>query len=98
MYGPLLANNRVFGNNTMNKIIYVGSEYNILRFSETFGTGVVPVWLFVGAFTIGVLGGVSSRFSSCFCLFYGQFAITETCLSGDVDIISHYSWHGSRYR
>lgn len=46
MYGPLLANNRVFGNNTMNKIIYVGSEYNILRFSETFGTGVVPVWLF----------------------------------------------------
>lgn len=62
----------------------------------------VLVWylygFFVGAFTIGVLDGVSSRFSSCFCLFYGQFAITETCLSGDLDIISHYSWHGSRYR
>lgn len=62
----------------MNKVIYVGSEYKILWFSETFGTCMG----FDGApLTIVVLGVVSSRFSTLF-----LFVLRAICDYKDMSI------------
>lgn len=61
----------------MNKVIYVGLEYNILRFSETIGTCMG----FEGASTIAVVYVVSSRLSTLF-----LFVLRAICDNKDVSI------------